>query len=243
MKIGKKLLHNRVIRNLLCLIIAFYIKLVYATSRWEIGNEAILDWQKNNKDGALFMFWHGRLFLMPIVCPDTSRTDVIISHHVDGELISRTMEYFGLSIIRGSTDKGSTQVLRQVIRTLRKGRSIAITPDGPRGPRMCVNSNIAAIAKITGAPVIPVTFSAEKARILPSWDRFLLPKPFGKGIILCGEPIFVSPDASEEELEKTKLLLEETLNTMNQEADRRSGIPPVMPEDRNTPPKKRRSAA
>ncbi len=225
---------------MLCLLITFYIKLVYYTGKWHIINAHVLLEQDSNTQPALFMFWHGRLFLMPHICPDCARTDVIISHHVDGELIARTMEYFGLSIIRGSTDRGGNRVIRQVIRTLKTGRNVAITPDGPRGPRMCINSNIVAIAKMTGAPIIPVTFSAEKARILPSWDRFLLPKPFAKGVILCGEPVYVSRDADEAALVQVKLQLEETLNMMSHDADTQVGIPPVMPEDRNAPPKKRK---
>lgn len=167
---------------------------------------------------------------------------VIISQHIDGELIARTVEYFGFSIIRGSTDRGSSQVIRQVIKTLRQSRHVGISPDGPRGPRMCINSNVVAIARMTGAPIIPITFSASKAHVFKSWDRFLLPKPFGKGVIICGNPTFISPHATEDDLKRAKLLLEDELNIMNHKADMLAAITPVLPENRDTPPKKRKVA-
>lgn len=240
MKTRKRLLHNDGIRSILCFLISLYMRLVYHTSKWEIINAHILNKYERDSNAALFMFWHGRLFVMPHICQNSSRFSVIISRHVDGELIARTMGYFGLGVIRGSSDRGGNQVIREVIKTLRSGKHVAITPDGPRGPRMCINSNVVAIAKMTGAPIVPVTFSAANGRIFQSWDRFLLPKPFGKGVVICGQATFIPKDATPEELNDAKRALEEELNTMSHKADKMVGITPVMPEDRNAPPKKRK---
>lgn len=242
MKIGKKILALSVVQQGLCLLISLYIRFVYYTSRWEVHNKEVLHQLEASGKGGIFVFWHGRLFLMPHLCLDPSRISVIISQHRDGEIIARTMRYFGLNLIRGSTDKGSSQVARQVIRTLKSGQHVAITPDGPRGPRMCINGNVAAIAALTDALLVPITFSAANARTLSTWDSFLLPKPFGKGVIIYGEPIAVPENATKIDINAIKTALAAQLNAMTYKADMAAGIVPVLPVDPATPPKKRRTA-
>lgn len=242
MKIGKKLLALPFVQHGLCLLISLYIKLVYHTSRWEVQNQEVPHQLEASGKPGIFLFWHGRLFLMPHLPLDPSRISVIISQHRDGEIIARTMRYFGLKLIRGSTDKDSSHVVRQAIRVLKSGQHVAITPDGPRGPRMCINGNIAAIAAMTDATVIPVTFSASNARTLGTWDRFILPKPFGKGVIIYGDPITVPANAAKEEIIAAKTLLAAELNAITHQADSKAGITPVQPADPATPPKKRRTA-
>jgi lysophospholipid acyltransferase (LPLAT)-like uncharacterized protein len=109
----------------------------------------------------ILAFWHGRLFLMPYAYPGR-RIAILISEHRDGEMISRTMARFGFSTARGSSTRGGSGGLREIVRHIRSGFDAAFTPDGPRGPRHVVQPGVIAAARLSGAPIIPVTFSCSK---------------------------------------------------------------------------------
>ncbi|MFZ5862129.1 MAG: lysophospholipid acyltransferase family protein [Nitrospirota bacterium] len=125
-------------------------------------------------EGIILAFWHGRQFLLPLSYHGPG-LDILISRHRDGELISRTMESFGLSSVRGSTTRGGAVALRSLIRKGRAGRDLAVTPDGPKGPRRIAQPGVIALAKATGLPIFPLTFGAsKKKRSTPgtgSWCR------------------------------------------------------------------------
>lgn len=145
---------------------------------------------------------------------------MLISQHRDGEFISRTVKLFGVDSIRGSTTRGGFSALREMIRVFRKGSDIAITPDGPQGPRHVVQGGILQLARETEAPILPVTYSASRKKIFRSWDQFVLPLPFSKVVYIWGEPLFVPRDIGKEELEEKRLLLQERLKQITEEADR-----------------------
>jgi lysophospholipid acyltransferase (LPLAT)-like uncharacterized protein len=109
----------------------------------------------------ILAFWHGRLFLMPYAYPGR-RIAILISEHRDGEFISRTMARFGFSTARGSSTRGGSAGLREIVRRIRSGFDAAFTPDGPRGPRHVVQPGVITAARLSGAPIIPVTFSCSK---------------------------------------------------------------------------------
>ncbi len=177
---------------------------------------------------AIYAFWHARLPLMwafPGV--DRERTHVLISAHRDGRLIARVMERLGLHVVTGSKSKGGAQALLGMIRLLRRGACIGITPDGPRGPRMRVQEGTIALARAAGVPILPITFSARKAKYFKSWDRLQMPLPFSEGVYVFGAPIVVPRDAPD--MEPYRLALEESLNAITAEADRAMGHDPVPP--------------
>ncbi|WP_337995854.1 lysophospholipid acyltransferase family protein [Oleispirillum naphthae] len=182
-------------------------------------------------DGAaVYAFWHARLSLMwafPGVV--RRRTFVLISSHRDGRLIARVMERLGLNVITGSTSRGGTAALREMIHDLKRGNRIGITPDGPRGPRMRVQMGTIVLAHASGAPILPIAFSARRCRFLKSWDRMQMPLPFSRGVYIFGEPVVVPREA--ENLEPYRLLLEERLNAITAEADRLMGHAPTPPAD------------
>ncbi|MFQ5767596.1 MAG: lysophospholipid acyltransferase family protein [Acidobacteriota bacterium] len=174
----------------------------------------------------ILAFWHGRLLMMPY-CYRRRKIAIIISEHGDGELIARTMALFGHQTIRGSSTRGGAGALRQAIRHLRRGGDIGFTPDGPRGPRFRVQPGVIQAARLGRVPIIPVSFSARPAHHLASWDRFLLPWPFSRGLFLYGRPIRVPPDADAGRMEAARLELEGRLRRLILEGDR---CPPP-PED------------
>ena len=114
---------------------------------------------------SIVAFWHGRLLMMPCA-PHREGMTVLISLHRDGELIARIIRHFGINAVRGSTSRGSLSGLRGLLKAIKEGRDIAITPDGPRGPAFRAQRGIIDIAKKTGLPIVPVTFSASKKKHL-----------------------------------------------------------------------------
>ena len=163
-------------------------------------------------------FWHGRLLMMPFAYPG-QRVVILISQHRDGEYMSRIARALGFQVIRGSATRGGVRALRQIIRALKEGLNLVITPDGPKGPRAKVKSGVIEIARLTGAPIVPVSFSAVRRRFVKSWDAFLLPLPFSRAVYIWGEPIYVEPMATKEEVAKYQDILAERLDLLTMKAD------------------------
>ena len=109
----------------------------------------------------LIAFWHGRQLMLPLAYRGRELY-ILISEHRDGELIHRIARWFGFHAVRGSTTRGGTRALRQLARLGRSGVDLAITPDGPRGPRCVAQSGVVELAKLTGMPIVPLTFAALK---------------------------------------------------------------------------------
>lgn len=212
------------LRGALCTLAAWYIRFVFATGRWEhVGRDQALR-LKAEGTPMVVAFWHSRLLMMGQTWIG-GPFHMLISQHRDGVLIARTVESFGFKTIAGSTTRGGAAALRSILKVLKGGGTIGITPDGPRGPRQRASAGTIDIARMSGAIIMPLTYSA-RGRLLKSWDRFLLPLPFSKGVFLWGEPMEVARDADPE---ACRLELESRLNALMAEADRRTGIGPVEP--------------
>ena len=174
-------------------------------SFWEKGIPAI---------GAL---WHGRLLMMPIIYKG-KKLSFLVSPHRDGQVIGKALKRFGFHAILGSTTRKGFSGFKQMVKA--HGSDIGIVPDGPRGPRQKVQIGVIELARLTGRPIVPITFNASKRKILNTWDRFLLPYPFSRGVFIWGEPIVVDPNGNRAHLEERRLLLERKLNELTEEADR-----------------------
>ena len=121
--------------------------------------------------------------------------------------------------MRGSTTRGGTRALRQLIRHARQGADLVVTPDGPQGPRHIVQGEVVALARLTGFPIVPVSFMCSKKKVFSSWDNFMVPYPWGKGIYMWGQPIWIDAKAGPDELEFKRVELENALNQVTKEAD------------------------
>ena len=216
------MLFNKILSRLLY----WYLLFAVYTSRWQMkGYQPVVD-NANAKKPQIFTFWHGRFTMMPAFRPKVQETFVISSRHRDGELSANILQAFGLKLIRGSSrkpgsnkDRGGQAAFLEALRKLRAGYAIAITPDGPRGPRMRVSGHIVSIARMTGAEIIPISFSSTHGKIFNSWDRFFLPLPFGRAYYFVGKPIAVPRGSDEETVEKFRQKLEDTLNQLTKSAD------------------------
>ena len=225
-KLSKRLLKHPRTQTTLSWLLAQYIRFVYLTSRItrDIHPEAqpYLRGQQN----AIFAFWHGRMMMCPTVEPPKRKMHVLISFHRDGMLISKVIGFFGEATISGSSSKGGSGAVKDILRCLKAGDNVSITPDGPRGPIQVAEMGIAMVAKVSGKPVLPVTFSASRHRRFQSWDRFMLAKPFGRIVFCVGAPISVSRKADEAAQEEARRMIEETMNTLVDKADRMTGTTP-----------------
>jgi lysophospholipid acyltransferase (LPLAT)-like uncharacterized protein len=158
---------------------------------------------------------------------------MLISAHPDGQIIADAVTYFGVHSVAGSTSRGGSAALRTMLKRLRAGDCVGITPDGPRGPAMTASTGIVNLARLARVPILPITYATSRRKILPTWDRFHLPLPFGRGIYLWGEPISAYEEVSEAGVEPARRLVETRMVEMVCEAERRVGhrIPAVPATD------------
>ncbi len=186
--------------NILACCINSYLSLVYKTIQWEVRIPQGYDF--NGATKTIFAMWHNSLAISPYAFRNYTNIYVLVSPHSDGKIISKTLSKFGYHIIEGSTNKNPASAARLIVKNLAKGNNIAITPDGPRGPKYHINSNIIGLAKIAGAKIVPISCIVEKYFCLKSWDALMIPLPFCKGLITIGEQLRLSDN---EELSKEDL--------------------------------------
>jgi hypothetical protein len=225
----RRLLRSARLHRLLCWLIALYIRLVYRANRWTTsGGETP---QRLRRDGRSFIlaFWHGRLLMIPMAWQRLAPMHMLISAHRDGRIIADAVSHFGVDSIAGSSRRGGSAAMRAMLKRLDAGDCVGITPDGPRGPAMCASIGIVNLARLAGAPIVPIAFATSRRRVLHSWDRFHLALPFGRGVFLWGEPIEIARDLDESGIEHSRLLVETRMNELVRDADRQAGHPALLP--------------
>lgn len=175
---------------------ALLIRLIYLSARKRFHLPHTLPLEP-----CVIGFWHGDLLMQPFGYRrwrKKGKIAVMISDHFDGELLTKTMRYFGLETVRGSTRKGAARALLQAIKKVREGYDLGLTPDGPKGPRFSVSEGIVAIAQKTNSPIILQNCIPDRYWQLGSWDRFVVPKPFCRIDIYCSEAFWVTDMPMEE---------------------------------------------
>ena len=231
MALGKRVARSRLGLAALAWVYARYTGFVFATSRWQTRGREDADAMLRAGRPFIAAFWHNRLMMAPQGWREAATMHVIISRHRDGESIARAVRHLGVAAIRGSRTRGGAAALRSSLRLLEEGGYLGITPDGPRGPRMRVQPGIIALARLSGAPIVPATYAVSRRRVADSWDRFVIALPFSRGIYLWGQPIHVAAGADAAAMERARLLLEERLNALTAEADRTVGAVPIAPAE------------
>jgi lysophospholipid acyltransferase (LPLAT)-like uncharacterized protein len=213
--IGRKPVVQRAVAGLA----AGLISLMKATTRWQTVNGTAAEAAWKGEKPVIAAFWHNRLALVPVCWPSPEPFHMLISSHPDGRLIANTIAHFGFSSVPGSSTRGGGEALRNLVRHLKGGASVGVTPDGPRGPRMRANDGVLALGRLAGVPVVPVSVSVSNRIVLGTWDHLIVPLPFGRGAIVWGEPIVVPRDADDEAMNALRLKLEDALNTVSAQAD------------------------
>jgi len=170
---------------------------------------------------CIFALWHARL--LPLVYSHRGRgVAVLVSRHRDGELITRIVERLGFVTARGSSTRGGEEGLREMLDWAERGRGLAITPDGPRGPAEVVKPGLLYLASRSGLPVLPVASASSSGWRLRSWDGFRIPHPFARVVVAYGPPIAVPKDLDRDALEACRLEVEAAIVAVSAEVDRRA---------------------
>ena len=225
----KTFFRNNTVRMFLCWLGSLYIRLVSITGRWRIVGADIPEHFFTTGKPFILAFWHGRLLMMPRCWRKDKTIHVLISMHRDGRLLADTVGHLGMKTIAGSSSKGGATALRAMVKTLKEGNYIGITPDGPRGPRMRASDGIVSVARLAGVPILPVTYATSRRRILSSWDRFLIALPFGRGVFIWGDPIGVPREASESDLVDIRQSIENQLILISNQADEKCDQTSIEP--------------
>jgi hypothetical protein len=233
-KFIKNISRIRFIRILASSIGTRYIEFIKRSCEWQVRNLSSPEQLISEGSPFIVCFWHGRLLMMSHAWAYDRSFRMLISTHADGQLISKIIQNLGFKTINGSSQRGGSHALRKMTRALTNGDCIGLTPDGPRGPYMQAGMGAVILAKLSGVPILPLTYSVSKWRVLGSWDKFIIPMPFSKGIFIWGEPINVSKNTGKEELEEIRKLLESKLKNMTKEADGMMGqLTPNFPITEN----------
>ena len=164
--------------------------------------------------------WHSQLFLLSYLRFGERPLIALISGHRDGQLISKIARMFGIHTVVGSTTRGGSKAIRELIRLSQEGHSIYITPDGPRGPAMKAQRGVVELARLTGLPILPAAASTSRGGERNTWDRILVPYPFARTVVRWGEPIRVTKNSN---LDNVRAKVESALTELQTRVNRECG--------------------
>jgi lysophospholipid acyltransferase (LPLAT)-like uncharacterized protein len=230
-RLRKAIFRSPAVQSVLGALAAAYIWLVRVTTTWTDINRGHTQDAWSGSQPVIIAFWHNRLFMMPYCWQSRAPFHMLISAHADGRLISKIVSWFGISTVTGSTSKGGTEATRALIKMLKQGQSVGITPDGPRGPRMRAGDGAAALARLSGAVIIPAAAATSRRRVLSTWDKLILPFPFSRGARVWGTPIAIPSDALPDDISILTRQLEDALTQASQDADALVGQDPIRAAD------------
>ena len=215
----------RLIQTLLSLIGSIYVLTVYKTSKVNLKNRKKIENLLERNESFIYSFWHDQLLMCPLTWQSNSNIKVLISKHRDGDIIAQLISNLGFEAIRGSThktnkikNKGGLLSARKMIKSLKNGISIGISPDGPKGPRHKVSEGILSISRLSESVILPVGIGFKKKWVLNTWDKFIIPKPFNEITVVWGDPISAITNEKNNHQFKTKL--ESKMNNLTAQANK-----------------------
>ncbi|MEI6634650.1 MAG: lysophospholipid acyltransferase family protein [Chlamydiota bacterium] len=214
-------LRENALRFVLRRIVPRLILLLGGSIRMTRVNDRMIRERGERGEGCIFSFWHNRFLLMPHIYQKyrgRKNICVMTSQSRDGQYISDVLNGFGFAVARGSTSKGGEMADMEMASMLQAGMDAAVTPDGPRGPRYCVQSGIILVAQLSGMPIIPASTDVSRKKRLKSWDRFVVPMPFSRGALVFGDPVWVPVDAGAAGREIIRSGLEKAMRELDRQA-------------------------
>jgi lysophospholipid acyltransferase (LPLAT)-like uncharacterized protein len=173
---------------LLPFLIWLILSVLGKTWRFNVVSPPSVDIFDTRAEPKIYCFWHSTLLVVSYLFRNTGKS-AIVSKSRDGLIAAGVAARLGHGVVYGSSHRGGAGALRDGVRALRAGRSLGITPDGPKGPPGVVKAGTAQIAILSGVPVVTIKVNAKSAWRLSSWDRFMIPHPFAKINVVLGEPI------------------------------------------------------
>ncbi len=185
---------------LLAWLLGLYLSFALRTTRWSLdGAESLAPHALGAP--AIMTAWHERLPLMSAQWlmvrrwkagqGRRARVHILISRSRDGRFIAAVVRRFGIDVAPGSSSRGGVAAMRSLVGLLASGSHVGITPDGPRGPSRRAAPGVAQLAALSGVPILPCAAQTSRKWVLRSWDRMVIPKPFGRGVVVCGPAIRV----------------------------------------------------
>ncbi len=211
-----KFIRKRVLPRLASLVVNGLMR----TTRLKVVNRETPDYFMANRDKtAIFCFWHGKI--IPLY--HTYRRKgiyILISQHRDGELIARMVECNGYKPVRGSSTRGGSRSVKEMLKIAREGNIITITPDGPKGPKQKLKEGAVFLAQMTGAPLYPIGIGLSKCWQARDWSGIQIPKPFSRTVIYFGREFRVPRKIEPEEFERYRREIEAEIVRCNEEARR-----------------------
>jgi lysophospholipid acyltransferase (LPLAT)-like uncharacterized protein len=220
-----RLHHHPAIAGPLTALLAGYIRLVRRSGRWAVLCPEATAQLIRSRRPCIGVFWHGRMMMAHVAwqavieatgCEDPLRPCIIGSDHADARFVARVTRQFGIASEHASNKRGGIGLVRAALTVLRRDQIAVMTPDGPRGPAMRAKAGVVRIAMRAGVPVVPLTFAAARAKVVPSWDSFVIPYPFTRGVFAIGSPILLPADGDPE---AGRLEVERALTALTEEAD------------------------
>lgn len=193
--------------NVVPFILQLFVRFIYLTSKKVYHTAKAID----EKENFIVSIWHGDLLMQPFNYQNLrpkGTVKAIISEHRDGEAIRKTVAYLGIDSLSGSSTRGGAKALIGAIRSIKNGLDIAITPDGPKGPIYSIADGVVIISQKTKAKILPFSCVPSKYWKMKSWDKFIIPKPFGKINFYIGEPI----DVTGMDMQEAKALILHRMN-------------------------------
>jgi len=189
--------------------------------------------ERSPSGGVIYAFWHNRMIMLAYT---HRRRDIQVlrSSSRDGRLIAELLLRFGYGTIAGSSSRGGSAALRQMLALGRRGLDTGITVDGPRGPRGRLKAGALQLAALSGNPIVPICVASRRGHVFGSWDRSILPWPLSRLHIRYGEPLFVPRDAGKEEQEILRRKLEDELRHFSDGLDVSLGREPIPPDPADT---------
>ena len=221
-------------------IIYIYAVLVGLSTRWQLHGiqKTYKLWQKEK--AFILIIWHGRT-LMPCWFWQNKKKfplSALVSPHRDGRIIAAVLRYFGVKVINGSSNENAKNAALSLMRELQNNKSIAIIPDGPKGPNMKLSPSALFYAQKTGKPIIGLTYSVKGSKLVSkSWDKMMIPPLFSQGIAAATEPFYIADNLSPEEFEAQRLKIETTLTELTWKIDKELGLPKIEQGTRPRPKK------
>lgn len=205
-----------------CTLAAGVLLLLGFSWRLRRVNLAAIDARLAAGERCIYAAWHARM--LPLVFTHRHRgIAVLVSRHRDGEWIARVIEALGFVTARGSSTRGGEEGVRDMLEWADRGHLLAVTPDGPRGPRETVKPGLVWLASRTGFPVVPVATSGTPSRVLDSWDQFRVPLPFARTVVAYGEPIHVPPSLDPASLGQWQARIGAAIGTLTRDVAASSG--------------------
>lgn len=227
----KRLLQSSAAQRALAAAIMAYLRLVYLTGRWRNEGHDRAEAALASGRPVLVALWHNRIAMMPYAWPNRrGAIRMLISGHRDGRLVGLSLGLFGMRSVafRGKAGEGA-RATRALVKDMKAGMIGGMTPDGPRGPRMLAKPGVCDIARLADAVVLPVSYACSRRKVMASWDRFVVPLPFARGLILWGEPIDLRGARDARAKEARRRTIEAAITALGDEADRRMGVAPIPP--------------